>query len=94
MEEADKRRRPCTKRFRLALRWLTYRLPVFDGINKETEKLARKHCKYGEKEWALDRADFQSQWERMLSKRERRFRWFIKHGTARDGESFVYSYFC
>lgn len=38
--------------------------------------------------------DFQSQWERMLSKREGRFRWFIKHGTARDGESFVYSYFC
>jgi hypothetical protein len=52
MEEADKRRRPCTKRFRLALRWLTYRLPVLDGINKEMEKLARKHCKYGEKEWA------------------------------------------
>jgi hypothetical protein len=27
MGEADKRRRLCTKRFRLALWWLTYRLP-------------------------------------------------------------------
>ncbi len=45
IEEADKRRRPCTKRFRLVLRWLTYRLPVLDGVNKETEELARKHCK-------------------------------------------------
>jgi len=46
MEEADKRRRPCTKRFRLALWWLVYRLPVLDGINRETEELGRKHCKY------------------------------------------------
>ena len=68
MEEADKPRRPCTKRFRLALWWLTYRLPVLDGINRETEELARKHCKYSEADWARDRADFQSQWERMLAK--------------------------
>jgi hypothetical protein len=65
MEEADKRRRPCTKRFRLALWWLTYRLPVLDGVNRETEELARKHCKYSEEAWARDRADFQSQWERI-----------------------------
>ena len=58
MEEADKRRRPCTKRFRLALWWLTYRLPVLDGINRETEELGRKHCKYSEEAWARDRADF------------------------------------
>ena len=32
MEEADKRRRPCTKRFRLALWWLIYRLPVLNFI--------------------------------------------------------------
>ena len=85
MEEADKPRRPCTKRFRLALWWLVYRLPVLDGINRETEELARKHCKYSEEAWARDRADFQSQWERMLAKRERRFRWFIKHGKVPDG---------
>ena len=85
MEEADKRRRPCTKRFRLALWWLIYRLPVLDGINKETEELARKHCKYSEVDWARDRADFQSQWERMLSKRERRFRWYQKHGKVPHG---------
>ena len=28
---------------------------------------------------------FQSQWERMLSKRERRFRWYQKHGKVPDG---------
>ena len=54
IEEADKRRRPCTKRFRLVLRRLTYRLPVLDGVNKETEELARKHCKYSEQDWACD----------------------------------------
>ena len=85
MEEADKRRRPCTKRFRLALWWLVYRLPVLDGINRETEELGRKHCKYSEEAWARDRADFQSQWERMLAKRERRFRWYQKHGKVPDG---------
>ena len=85
VEEADKRRRPCTKRFRLALWWLIYRLSVLDGINRETEELARKHCKYNEADWARDRADFQSQWERMLAKRERRFRWFVKHGKVPNG---------
>ena len=35
----------------------------------------------GSRDWA----DFQSQWERMLNKRERRFRWFIRHGSVRDG---------
>ena len=85
LEEADKPRRPCNKRFRLALWWLTYRLPVLDGVNKETEELARKHCKYSEADWARDREDFQSQWERMLSKRERRFRWYQKRGKVPDG---------
>ena len=51
------------RRFRLALWWLIYRLPVLDGINRETEELGRKHCKYSEEAWARDRADFQSQWE-------------------------------
>ena len=82
MEEADKRRRPCTKRFRLALWWLVYRLPVLDGINRETEELTRKHCKEA---WARDRADFQPQWERMRAKRERRFWWYQKHGKVPDG---------
>ena len=85
MGEADKCGRPCTKRFRLALWWLTYRLPVLDGINRETEELGRKHCKYSEEAWAQDRADFQSQWERMLAKRERWFRWYQKHGKVPDG---------
>ena len=85
MEEADNRKRPCTKRFRLALWWLLYRLPVLDGVNKGTEELARKHCKYSKQDWARDRTDFQSQWERMLSKREWRFRWFIKHGKVPNG---------
>ena len=60
MGEADKCRRPCTKRFRLALWWLSYRLPVLDGINREAEELGRKHCKYSEEAWARDRADFKS----------------------------------
>ena len=64
---------------------MRYRLPVLDGINKETEELARKHCKYSEEAWARDRAEFQSQWERMLAKRERRFRWYQKHGKVPDG---------
>ena len=68
MEEADKRRRPCTKRFRLALWWLTYRLPVLDGVNKETEELPRKHCKhckhwkhckYSKQDWARDQVSAQ-----------------------------------
>jgi hypothetical protein len=42
-------------------------------------------CKYSEEAWARDRADFQSQWERMLAKRERRFRWYQKHGKVPDG---------
>jgi hypothetical protein len=29
--------------------------------------------------------DFQSQWELMLAKRERRFRWYQKHGKVPDG---------
>ena len=40
---------------------------------------------YTAADWARDRADFQSQWERMLAKRERRFRWFIKHGKVPNG---------
>ena len=36
-------------------------------------------------DWARDRADFKSQWERMLAKRERRFRWYQKHGAVPDG---------
>ncbi len=40
------------------------------------------HCKYSEADWARDRADFQSQWDRMLGKRERRSRWIIRHGTG------------
>ena len=31
--------------FRLVLSWLTYRLPALDGVNKETEELARKYSK-------------------------------------------------
>ena len=58
---------------------------MLDGINRETEESARKHCKYSEEAWARDRADFQSQWERMLAKRERRFRWYQKHGKVPDG---------
>ena len=85
MGEADKSRRPCTKRFRLALWWFVYRLPVLDGINRETEEVGRKHCKYSEAAWARDRADFRSQWDRMLAKRERRFRWYQKHGKVPDG---------
>jgi hypothetical protein len=30
---------------------MRYRLPVLDGINKETEELARKHCKYSQEAW-------------------------------------------
>ena len=59
MEEADKPRRPCTKRFRLVLWCLTYRLPVLDGVNKETEELARKHCKYSKQDWARDQVSAQ-----------------------------------
>ena len=39
MEEEVKRSRPCTKRFRPALWWLTYRLPVLGGINQGTLEL-------------------------------------------------------
>ena len=52
---------------------MRYRLPVLDGINKETEELARKHCKYSQEAWVRDRADFQSQWERIFNKRESDF---------------------
>ena len=41
MEESTQRKRPCTKRFRLALWWLTYRLPVLDGVDREAEEQAR-----------------------------------------------------
>ena len=52
---------------------MRYRLPVLDGINKETEELARKHCKYSQEAWVRDWADFQSQWERIFNKRESDF---------------------
>ena len=85
MEESTQRNRPCTKRFRLALWWLTYRLPVLDGVDREAEEQARRHCKYSEEAWRQDRADFEAQWQRMLCKRERRFGWYIRHGSVPDG---------
>ena len=73
IEEADKPRRPCSKRFRLVLWWLTYRLPVLDGVNKETEELARKHCKYSKQDWARDQVSARNSLEngalRRLAKR-------------------------
>jgi hypothetical protein len=83
MGEAAKRK--CTKKFRLALWWLTYRLYVLEDVNSEAEKAARKHCKYTGEDWSRDRADFQQQWARMLAKRRRRFEWFRKHGNVPDG---------
>ena len=83
MGEAAKRK--CTKKFRLALWWLTYRLYVLEDVNSEAEKAARKHCKYTGEDWSRDRADFQQQWARMLAKRRRRFEWFQKHGNVPDG---------
>ena len=85
MKNTNRNNRKCNKRFRLALWWLTYRLHVTEDINEESEKAARDHCKYSEKDWKQDRKDFQSQWDRMLSKRSRRFDWFRKYGEVPAG---------
>ena len=83
MSETTKRK--CTKKFRLALWWLTYRLHVLEDINPESEEAARRHCKYSSQDWDQDRVDFKQQWNRMLAKRKRRFDWLRNHGSVPDG---------
>ena len=46
---------------------------------------AARWAKEDEEAWRQDRADFEAQWQRMLCKRERRFGWYIRHGSVPDG---------